>query len=132
MPSAAGRAAARHHVRMRPTSRARRSSRSPPLRMSPARRCPVSYKASPAGPGGWGSFLVFLVPSYTVVLVQPAPVPGTWTTQTVTLPSGAERGDERGERESRSSGWRARPTRARCSSTRSTSGDRHERAQIES
>jgi hypothetical protein len=51
----------------------------------------MSYKASPAGPSG-AYILVFLVPSYTIVLVQPAPVPGTWTTRTVTVPSGAEAG----------------------------------------
>jgi hypothetical protein len=51
----------------------------------------ISYRASPAGPAG-AYILVFLVPSYTIVVNQPAPVPGTWTTRTVTLPSGAEAG----------------------------------------
>ena len=51
----------------------------------------ISYKASPAGPAG-GFILVFLVPSYTIALSQPAPVPGTWTTRSVPLPSGAEAG----------------------------------------
>jgi hypothetical protein len=51
----------------------------------------ISYKASPTGPAS-AFVLVFLVPSYAIVLAQPAPVPGTWTTRTVTLPSGAEAG----------------------------------------
>jgi hypothetical protein len=51
----------------------------------------ISYKASPVGPAG-GFILVFLVPSYTIVLSQSAPVPGTWTTRSVPLPSGADAG----------------------------------------
>ena len=51
----------------------------------------ISYKASPAGPAS-AFILVFLVPSYTIVLSQSAPVPGTWTTRSVTLPSGADAG----------------------------------------
>ena len=51
----------------------------------------ISYKASPTGPAG-GYILVFLVPSYAIVLSQSAPVPATWTTRTVTLPSGADAG----------------------------------------
>ena len=51
----------------------------------------ISYKAAPVGPAG-GFIVVFLVPSYTIVLSQSAPVPGTWTARSVTLPSGGDAG----------------------------------------
>ena len=51
----------------------------------------ISYKASPVGPAS-AFIVVFLVPSYAIVASQSAPVPATWTTQTVTIPSGADAG----------------------------------------